>query len=133
MAAATGRFGRRECQELLQGGRLGATQPLLQKLRADRVQKCPAPLLGGAGSPPEYSSRLSLGEDSSGLRGRRGRAGFRAGGPRIWGTLAQRRRVVHILAPSRSADHILNPAARALLDGRLIYDGGAGRQAELFD
>ena len=41
-------------------------------------------------------------------------------------------RVVHILAPGRSEDHALNPAARVLPDGRLIYDGGAGQQAELF-
>ena len=42
-------------------------------------------------------------------------------------------RVVHILAPGSSEDHALNPAARVLPEGRLIYDGGAGQQAELFD
>lgn len=43
------------------------------------------------------------------------------------------RRVIHILAPGRCEDHVLNPAARVLSDGRLIYDSGAGQQAELFD
>ena len=42
-------------------------------------------------------------------------------------------RVVHVLAPGQSEDHVLNPSARVHPDGRLIYDGGAGRQAELFD
>ena len=46
--------------------------------------------------------------------------------------VARGRRVVHILAPGRSEDHALNPAVRVLPDGRLIYDSGAGQQAELF-
>ena len=47
--------------------------------------------------------------------------------------VARGRPVVHILAPGRTEDHALNIAARVLPDGRLIYDGGAGQQAELFD
>ena len=40
--------------------------------------------------------------------------------------VARGRRVVHILAPGHSEDHVLNSSARVLPDGRLIYDGGAG-------
>ena len=47
--------------------------------------------------------------------------------------VARGRRVVHIMAPGRSENHALNPSARVLPDGRLIYDGGEGEQAELFD
>ncbi len=47
--------------------------------------------------------------------------------------VASGRRVVHLLAPGRIEDHVLNPSARVLPDGRLVYDGGAGRQAELSD
>lgn len=47
--------------------------------------------------------------------------------------VARGRRVVHILGPGRGQDHLLNPSARVLPDGQLIYDGGTGRQAELFD
>lgn len=43
------------------------------------------------------------------------------------------RRVVHILGTGQSNDHALNASARVLADGRLVYDGGAGRQAKLFD
>lgn len=46
--------------------------------------------------------------------------------------VARGRRVVHILAPGRSEDHVINSSARLLPDGRLIYDSEAGRQAELF-
>ena len=41
-------------------------------------------------------------------------------------------RVVHVLAPGQAEDHLLNSSARTGPDGQLIYDGGAGRQAELF-
>ena len=47
--------------------------------------------------------------------------------------VARGRQVIHILAPERSDDHVLNSSARVLPDGRLIYDGGAGQQAKLFD
>ncbi len=47
--------------------------------------------------------------------------------------VAAGRRVVHIIGPGRSEGHVLNVSARVLPDGRLIYDGGAGQQAELFD
>ena len=47
--------------------------------------------------------------------------------------VARGRRVIHILAPGRSEDHVLNSPVRMLPEGRLIYDGGAGQQAELFD
>ena len=40
--------------------------------------------------------------------------------------------VVHILGPARSQPHSLNPAARPLPDGRLIYDRG-GEQLGLLD
>lgn len=43
------------------------------------------------------------------------------------------RRVIHILGTGQSADHVLNTSVRALPDGRLIYDGGSGRQAALFE